>query len=108
MPRTDRRLAALALGLALLAGPGCSGASRTATRQDRAVLVVRSPVTDAVLWVDGRYVAQLRDLRAGVTLTPGLHQIELRHDRYHPYYGEVELAVGQRLELEVALAERFP
>ena len=117
MGRTDRapaartaacRAAALALLLALAAGPACSGGARSTARSDQAVLVIRSPVADATLWVDGRYLAQLRDLRGGVRLAPGSHQIEVRHDRFHAYYGEVTLAAGQRLELDVALAERFP
>jgi hypothetical protein len=86
----------------------CPRGTGDAAARDRAVLVVRSPVADAVLWVDGRHVAQLRDLRAGVSLSPGRHQVEIRHDQYHAYYGEVELTRGQRLELEIELAERFP
>ena len=125
MARTDHRLPAalprgrtgagraaaalaLALGIALAAGAACSGGARSTAHSNRAVLVIRSPVADAVLWVDGRYLAQLRDLRGGVRLAPGTHQVEVRHDGYHAYYGEVTLAAGQRLELDVELAERFP
>ena len=94
-------LAALALALACGGGRGGDGAG------DRAVLVIESPVADAVLWVDGRYVAQLRDIRAGVRLPPGLHQIEIRHDSYHAYYGELRLRATQRLRLTVELAEKL-
>jgi hypothetical protein len=97
------------LALLLLAAPlpACGGGPAK-PRTDRAVLEVSCPVEDAVLWVDGRYLAQLRDLRGGVALAPGRHQVELRHDRYHAYYGEVELGRGQRLRLAVELAEALP
>lgn len=94
----------LALALAL----GCSGGAQSAERGPRAVLVIESPVADAVLWVDGRYVAQLRDVRGGVAVTPGAHQIEVRHERYHAYYGEVTVAVGERRRIAVELAEVLP
>jgi PEGA domain len=93
--------------LALLTLAACGGSARP-VRTDQAVLVVSCPVQDAVLWVDGRYQDQLRDLPGGVALAPGRHQIELRHDRYHAYYGEVELGRGQRLRLDVQLAEALP
>jgi hypothetical protein len=72
------------------------------------VLEIECPVRDAVLWVDGRYLAQLRDLRGGVALSPGHHQIELRHDRYHAHYADIELRRGQRLRLAIPLAEALP
>jgi hypothetical protein len=85
----------------------CPGRNRGDGHGDRAVLVVESRVADAVLWVDGRYVAQLRDIRAGVRLPPGRHQIELRHDSYHAYYGELTLGPTQRLRLTIELAEKL-
>ena len=105
MPRPSSAGLALALCISL---PACGGAGARPTRSDRAVLEVACPVTDAVLWVDGRYVAQLRDLRGGVALRPGHHQIELRHDLYHAYYGELDLRAGQRLRVDVPLAEALP
>ena len=103
------RRPALALALAALIGvAGCGGARAATDPADRAVLVVTSPVRDAVVWVDGRYVAQVRDLGGGLALSPGRHQIELRHERYHATYQEVVLARGQRLRLDLALAEALP
>jgi hypothetical protein len=104
MPAPNR----LFLAAALLAALGCGGAQTPTDPDDRAVLRVTCPVADAVLWVDGRYVAQLRDIRGGVALPPGRHQIELRHDRHHAHYEQIELAVGQRFQLEIELAEAFP
>ena len=85
----------------------CGGTSAPPS-PSRAVLEIDCPVADAVLWVDGRYLAQLRDLRGGVALHPGHHQIELRHDRYHAHYEEIDLATGQRLRLDIRLAEALP
>ena len=86
----------------------CSGHTQRRDDGDRAVLVVESSVADADLWVDGRYIAQLRDLRRGVPLPPGRHQIEIRHDRYHAHYAEVTLVKGQHTRLTVELAEVLP
>ncbi|HUS68650.1 MAG TPA: PEGA domain-containing protein [Kofleriaceae bacterium] len=87
---------------------GCSGSQRADSDADRAILVIESPVADAVLWVDGRYIAQLRDLRRGVPLPPGHHQIEVRHDRYHAHYAEVDLVKGRQTRLQIDLAEVLP
>jgi hypothetical protein len=105
MPRRSSAGLALALLLSLSA---CGGAAAPPARSDRAVLEVSCPVADAVLWLDGRYVAQLRDIRGGVALRPGHHQVELRHDRYHAYYGEVDLRRGERRRIDVPLAEALP
>ena len=102
--RARPALALLAAGLIAL---GCGGA-RTATDEGRAILTITSPVRDAVVWVDGRYVAQVRDLAGGLAVPPGRHQIELRHERYHATYREVEVARGQRLRIDIALAEALP
>jgi len=99
------RLAAAVAALLLF---GCAGSAGRAQTRDTAVLDVSCPVADAVLWVDDRYVAQVRDLAAGLALSPGRHQIELRHDNYHPYYGEIDLAAGERLHLDLELAEALP
>jgi hypothetical protein len=104
----DRARPALALLAAGLIGAVACGGARTATDEGRAVLTITCPVRDAVVWVDGRYVAQVRDLAGGLALAPGRHQIELRHERYHATYREVEVARGQRLRIDLALAEAFP
>jgi len=85
----------------------CGGSRAGDGAANRAVLVIDSPVADAVLWIDGRYVAQLRDIRGGVRLPPGNHQIEIRHDNYHAYYGELTLRPTQRLRLTIQLAEKL-
>jgi len=101
------RSSALLLALALYS-PACGGTGAAPARAGRAVLEIDCPVRDAVLWVDGRYLAQLRDLPGGVSLSPGHHQIELRHDRYHAHYADIELRQGERLRLAIPLAEALP
>ena len=106
-PLVARRwVISLALAIALFAA--CAAVSPPAPAHRGAVLEVVCPVADAVLWVDGRYVAQLRDLPGGLALPPGHHQIELHHDRYHAYYGDIDLAAGQHLRVDVQLAEALP
>ncbi|HTE54205.1 MAG TPA: PEGA domain-containing protein [Kofleriaceae bacterium] len=102
------RLTALVVAAATALGAAGCAASAPTTRRDTAILHVTSPVADAVVWVDGRYVAQVRDLRGGLALSPGHHQIELRHERYHATYGEVDLARGERVRLDLELAEALP
>ena len=96
------------LVLALFLVFGCSGSQRAEEHRDRAVLVIESSVADAVLWVDGRYIAQLGDLPRGVPLPPGRHQVEIRHDRYFAHYAEVDLVKGRPTRLRIELAEILP
>jgi hypothetical protein len=90
-------LAALALAA------GCGGATRRADDGARGHLIVRAAVPDATLWIDEAFVAELRDAAAGVRLRPGDHRVEVRHDGHHAFYGEVELAAGERRTLDVEL-----
>lgn len=98
------RAAALLL-VGALAGCGPRGAPAT---DDDAIVVVRSEVDDAALWVDGRYIGPVGSLQGGVAVEPGLHRIELRHDDYFSYYQELELAAKERRKLVVELAPVLP
>jgi hypothetical protein len=95
-----------ALLLALLLVAGCSGAAPRPDDTGGTVLRFQTPARDAELWVDGIYVEQ--GVAHGVRLRPGRHQIEVRHDRYHTWYGEVSLAPGEQRTLVVDLAEILP
>jgi hypothetical protein len=90
--------------LALLAG--CSGTPAHTDGDAGTVLRFKSPARDAELWVDGVYVEQ--GVANGVRLKPGPHQIEIRHDRYHTWYGDIRLAPGEQRTLVVDLAEILP
>jgi hypothetical protein len=69
-----------------------------------AVLFVKSNVSDAQIWVDGRLVGPLNVVRGGIAVDPGRHRIELRRDDYFSRYVELDLAKGvtQKLQLEMA------
>jgi PEGA domain len=87
----------------------CGGATPRATAErPRGVLFVACPVADAVLVVDEESLGELRALPGGVSVTAGHHRVELRHDRYHTRYAEVDVLAGQRRTLELTLAEALP
>jgi hypothetical protein len=65
-------------------------------------------ITDAALWVDGRFVGTLDALRGGVAVEPGAHRFEIRHDDYVSHYAELTLADRQRERLTVELAPVLP
>lgn len=96
------RAAAVALLAVCL---GCGGA--VAPNPERAVLEIRCRVPDAALWIDERFVAEVREVRGGVRLPPGRHRVEVRHDDFHAFYGEVALRPGERRRLVVELAEQL-
>lgn len=103
-----RAAAVLAVALAgALALSACGGARTEAGSADRSVLLIRCPAPEASLWIDGRYIAPVADLRAGVALHPGHHRVEVRDDDHQPYYGDVTLVAGQHRTLHIALAPRL-
>jgi len=73
-----------------------------------AVVIFKSAVGDAALWVDGRYIGPIESLRGGVAVTPGAHRFELRHDAYFSHYEQLELAPRERRTLEIDLAPILP
>jgi hypothetical protein len=101
---------ALALGAAGIAtAPGCGGRQSTGgVTRDDAVFKIRSNVSDANLYVDGRYVGPISLLRGGVAVAPGKHRLELRHDDYFSRYLEVELQRAERRTLEITMAPILP
>ena len=91
----------------LLVVTACGGAQR-APEPARALLLVRAPVADATLWIDGAHIGTLADVGRGVRLRPGRHRVELRHDLHHTRYALVTLTAGERRTLELTLAEALP
>jgi len=98
------------LALALLAIAACSGAQKAPGRvgDDDAVFYLRSNVGDANVYVDGRFVGPVSNLRGGIAIAAGKHRLELRREDYFSRYVELELAKGARTKLLVELAPVLP
>jgi hypothetical protein len=98
------RTAILALLLALAA---CSGTPQHPDDPTGGtVLRFKGAPADGELWLDGVFIDN--GLKNGVRIAPGAHQIEIRHDRYHTWYGELTLKEGEQRTLAVELAEILP
>jgi hypothetical protein len=100
----------LALACAWLAS-GCSSpvtAARRGVSRNNAVVRIECNVTDAELWVDDRFIANIDNLRGGIALAAGEHRLELRHDRYHTHYQELTVAARERRTLTIEMAENLP
>ena len=113
LARRSRRLVSCSTALAaavllLVACPGSGGKSPTGAGKNDAIVIIRCEVADAELWVDDRFVAEVGRLRGGISLSPGAHRLELRHDRYHTHYEELEVTARERRTLSIELAESLP
>ncbi len=98
---------ALVLVLALAA---CGGKQQTSNRVDRddAIVQVRSNVSDANVFVDGRYYGSVKMLRGGLAFDAGKHRLELRHDDYFSRYVELDLERAERKQLQLDMAPVLP
>jgi hypothetical protein len=97
---------AVALVLALAGCAGTAGSHRI-TRND-AIVKLTSNVRDAQVYVDGRFVAPLDAVRAGIAVEPGPHRFELRHDDYFSSYLELDLARAERKQVAMDMAPVLP
>lgn len=87
----------------------CGGAGSNARGAERdAVVYVTSNVSDADIYVDGQLIGPIRNLTQGIAVDPGLHRIELRHDRHFSRYAELTLRDAQVHRLELEMAEVLP
>lgn len=100
-----RRAAAAAL---LACACGASRPSPGGVEPDDAIIQLRSNVRDAQVYVDGRFVAPLDAVRAGIAVEPGFHRIELRRDDYFSSYLELELGRAERRKVRMELAPVLP
>lgn len=75
---------------------------------DDAIVKMKSNVTDAQLYVDGRFIGPLGALRGGVAVEPGTHRFELRHDDYFSSYLELTLARAERRQVALEMAPVLP
>jgi hypothetical protein len=73
-----------------------------------AVVFLKSNVSDAQVWVDGRLVGPLSVVRAGIAVDPGKHRVELRHEDYFSRYVELDLARAERKKLQLEMAPVLP
>jgi hypothetical protein len=72
------------------------------------VIYLKSNVTDAQVYVDGRFVGPISILRGGIALDPGKHRVELRREDYFSRYAELDLKKAERLKLQLELAPVLP
>lgn len=101
------RLAAVLVACAAAAACGPKPAPNAVTPDD-AVVVVRSNVPDAQVYVDGRFVGPLGLVRAGIAVDPGHHRLELRRDEYFSRYVELDLRRAEHRKLELEMAPILP
>ena len=73
-----------------------------------AIIYVKSNVTDAQVYVDGRFVGPVSLLKGGVALDPGKHRVELRHDDYFSRYAELDLHRAEKQHLDLDMAPTLP
>jgi hypothetical protein len=77
------------------------------TRND-AVVVLKSNVRDAQLFVDGRFIAPLNAIGGGVAVEPGMHRFELRHEDYFSSYLELTVARAEHKKVSLDMAPVLP
>ena len=94
--------------LAVLVACGAATHSGTGIARGDAIVVFRSNVRDAQVYVDGRFVAPLDAIAGGVALAPGTHRFELRHDEFFSSYLELTLARAERKNISLELAPILP
>jgi hypothetical protein len=73
-----------------------------------AIVYIQSRVRDAQVYVDGRLVAPLSALGAGIAVEPGVHRFELRRDDYFSSYLELQLARAERKRVAMEMAPILP
>jgi hypothetical protein len=73
-----------------------------------AVVVIKSNVRDAELFVDGHDVGPLVAVRSGVAVEPGWHRFELRHDDYFSSYLDLTLARAEHKKVAMDMSPVLP
>ena len=75
---------------------------------DDAIVQLKSNVSDANVYVDGRYYGLVKMLRGGLAFEAGKHRLELRHEDYFSRYVELDLKRAEKKKLELDLAPVLP
>ena len=65
-------------------------------------------VSDASIFVDGRFIGPVSMVKGGIAVVPGHHRIEVRRDDYFARYVELEAKRADRTKLEINLAPVLP
>ena len=73
-----------------------------------AVVYLRSNISDAQVYVDGRFIGPISVIHGGIAVDPGKHRIELRHEDYFSRYVELDLARAEKKKLQLELAPVLP
>jgi hypothetical protein len=76
--------------------------------RDDAIVLIKSNVGDANVFVDGRYYGPVRMLRGGLAFEAGKHRLELRHEDYFSRYVELDLRRAEKRKLDLDLAPVLP
>jgi hypothetical protein len=95
----------LAAGLAGACGPKPPAGRIT---RDDAIVLVKSNVRDAQVFVNGRFVTYLHAAGGGIAVTPGVHRFELRHDDYFSSYLELRVDRAERRQVAMDMAPVLP
>jgi hypothetical protein len=90
-----------------LAACGAATPHRGVSPND-AIIYFKSNVTDAQVYVDGRFVGPVSLLKGGVALDPGKHRVELRHDDYFSRFAEMDLHRSEKKQLDLDMAPTLP
>ena len=96
-------LAAALVGAGLLAACG-SRQNPGRVDPDDAIVTIKSNVSDANVFVDGRYYGPVKMLGGGLAFEAGKHRLELRHEDYFSRYVELDLAQREKRALQLDLA----
>jgi hypothetical protein len=87
----------------------CGGTKVTpSAKRENAIVVLKSNVRDAQLYVDGRFIGPLDAIGGGIAVGAGTHRFELRHEDYFSSYLELTLEKSERKRLQVELAPILP
>jgi hypothetical protein len=86
------------------------GARQSGNRVDAddAIVMIKTNVTDANVYVDGRYYGLVKMLRGGLAFEAGKHRLELRHEDYFSRYVELDLKRSERKKLDLDMAPVLP
>jgi hypothetical protein len=94
--------------VALVAACGPKQTISSRVDPDDAIVMIQSNVTEANVFVDGRYFGPVKMLRGGLAFEAGKHRLELRHEDYFSRYVELDLKRRERKQVQLDLAPVLP